>query len=71
MSPTIHPSPAGAQMCADDSPIGAEPLGTTVLAAGFPGAFPRVFPPRDADEATRRAWLASTPWPEVAFAAAR
>jgi len=29
-----------------------------------------LFPPRDADAETRRRWLASSPWPEVVFAAA-
>ena len=40
------------------------------------GAVPRsptaqpLFPPKDADAETRRRWLASSPWPEVVFAAA-
>ena len=29
-----------------------------------------IFPPKDADAETRRRWLASSPWPEVVFAAA-
>ena len=29
-----------------------------------------LFPPRDADEETRRRWLATSPWPEVVFASA-
>ena len=29
-----------------------------------------LFPPKDADAETRRRWLASSPWPEVVFAAA-
>jgi hypothetical protein len=29
---------------------------------------PRLFPPKDADDETRRRWLASSPWPEVVFA---
>lgn len=33
--------------------------------------FQPIFPPPDADNQTRRAWLASTPWPEVLFASAR
>jgi hypothetical protein len=29
-----------------------------------------IFPPKDADAEARRRWLASSPWPEVVFAAA-
>jgi hypothetical protein len=29
-----------------------------------------LFPPRDADADTRRAWLAASPWPEIVFASA-
>jgi hypothetical protein len=29
-----------------------------------------LFPPRDADAAAYRAWVAASPWPEVVFAAA-
>ena len=29
-----------------------------------------LFPPKDADAETRRRWLATSPWPEVVFAAA-
>jgi hypothetical protein len=29
-----------------------------------------IFPPKDADADARRRWLASSPWPEVVFAAA-
>ena len=29
-----------------------------------------LFPPADADAETYRAWLASSPWPEVVFASA-
>ncbi len=29
-----------------------------------------LFPPKDADEETRRRWLATSRWPEVVFAAA-
>ncbi len=29
-----------------------------------------IFPPRDADADTYRAWIAASPWPEVVFAAA-
>jgi hypothetical protein len=31
---------------------------------------PALFPPRDADADTRRAWVASSPWPEIVFASA-
>ena len=34
-----------------------------------PGVQP-LFPPKDADAEARRRWLASSPWPEVVFAAA-
>ncbi len=34
------------------------------------GAPQPLFPPRDADAATYRRWLAASPWPEVVFAAA-
>jgi hypothetical protein len=49
-------------MCADAS----APAGTTSPA---PGVQP-LFPPKDADAEARRRWLASSPWPEVVFAAA-
>lgn len=29
-----------------------------------------IFPPRDADAATYRRWIATSPWPEVVFASA-
>ncbi len=29
-----------------------------------------IVPPRDADAATYRRWIASSPWPEVVFASA-
>ncbi|HHU11338.1 MAG TPA: hypothetical protein GXZ60_15205 [Intrasporangiaceae bacterium] len=60
MSPTTTPSTPGAPSCADTSP----PATTDERVPGL-------FPPKDADEATRRAWLADTPWPEVVFATAR
>jgi hypothetical protein len=34
------------------------------------GAPQPLFPPRDADAATYRRWLAASPWPEVVFASA-
>ncbi|WP_299445534.1 hypothetical protein [uncultured Phycicoccus sp.] len=33
-------------------------------------ASPPLFPPRDADAAAYRRWLAESPWPEVVFASA-
>ena len=48
----------------------AEPsAGSAAPAAAAPGTQP-LFPPRDADTEARRRWLASSPWPEVVFAAA-
>ena len=41
--------------------------------AGLPrlgGLVQSLFPPAGADDDTRRAWLASSPWPEVVFACA-
>ncbi|MGB7820285.1 MAG: hypothetical protein WBL35_16325 [Ornithinibacter sp.] len=32
--------------------------------------FATIFPPRDADDDTYRRWIATSPWPEVVFAAA-
>ena len=43
----------------------ASPTASVSRAAWAP-----LFPPRDADEETRRRWLASSPWPEVVFASA-
>lgn len=53
--------PRGA-MCADAAAV-------PVAAAPAPGGQP-LFPPKDADAEARRRWLASSPWPEVVFAAA-
>jgi hypothetical protein len=52
--------PRGAH-CADAS-------ASSVVAAPGTG-FQPLFPPNDADAETRRRWLASSPWPEVVFAA--
>lgn len=60
MSPTTTPSTPGAPSCADTPPSAAEQEST-----------PGLFPPKDADDATRAAWLATSPWPEVVFATAR
>ena len=60
MQTTTTTDPRGA-LCADASPsAGASPV---------PGVQP-LFPPKDADAEARRRWLASSPWPEVVFAAA-
>jgi len=58
---TTTTDPRGA-LCADAS-------ASSVDAAAGPGVQP-LFPPKDADAETRRRWLASSPWPEVVFAAA-
>jgi hypothetical protein len=54
----VHPSPPapGERPCVD--------TGTSLRTAE------QLFPPRDADEETRRRWLATSRWPEVVFAAA-
>lgn len=61
----IHRSPAGAATCADTS------SGDRAAEHRFPPTFPAIFPPQGADAQTRRAWLATTPWPEVLFSSAR
>jgi len=53
--------PRGAR-CADAS------AQVAALSPGF--RVQPLFPPKDADAETRRRWLASSPWPEVVFAAA-
>ena len=58
-TPTTDPSGA---LCAGAS-------GAAVAASPAPVVQP-LFPPKDADVETRRRWLASSPWPEVVFAAA-
>ncbi len=59
-SPTTSDS-RGA-MCADAT---VRPVATSPGPLGQP-----LFPPKDADADARRRWLASSPWPEVVFAAA-
>ena len=49
-------------LCADAS-------ASSVDRSPTPGGQP-LFPPKDADAEARRRWLASSPWPEVVFAAA-
>ncbi len=71
--------PRGA-LCADvAAPLSAAAhLGAAAqlsAAAHLGAAAPRpvaqpLFPPKDADAEARRRWLASSPWPEVVFAAA-
>ena len=65
MSPTTTHSPIGDVMCRDTPP--PEPVIEPVIEPLFP---PPLFPPRDADAEARRAWLVSSPWPEVVFASA-
>ena len=53
-----------------DAPSASAPTRCRLPSASpAPGAQP-IFPPKDADAETRRRWLASSPWPEVVFAAA-
>ena len=63
---TTHSSGA---LCAGSgpSPAGAEPA-TTPTGRSVPSQ--PLFPPKDADAEARRRWLATSPWPEVVFAAA-
>ena len=49
-------------LCADAS---VSPVAASPAALVQP-----IFPPKDADAEARRRWLASSPWPEVVFAAA-
>lgn len=56
---SVPPTTRRDASCGDASPA-VEP--TRQVAA--------LFPPRDADAETYRAWVASSPWPEVVFAAA-
>ena len=47
----------------------ADATAVPVAASPAPSVQP-LFPPKDADAEARRRWLASSPWPEVVFAAA-
>ncbi|MFL6081277.1 MAG: hypothetical protein ACJ714_15215 [Ornithinibacter sp.] len=47
----------------------SEPSVRRVAASAAPRVQP-IFPPKDADAEARRRWLATSPWPEVVFAAA-
>ena len=63
------------QTPAPTDPRGALCVDTTApLVASAPAPVAQVaqpiFPPKDADAEARRRWLASSPWPEVVFAAA-
>ena len=70
--------PRAAKEATVQTPTTTDPLAAlcaepAVLASGemspSPAAQP-LFPPKDADAEARRRWLASSPWPEVVFAAA-
>lgn len=52
-----------AALCAEPAMPASGTLSPTVSAQPL-------FPPKDADAEARRRWLASSPWPEVVFAAA-
>lgn len=58
MSETDRPTPTGDGRC----PAQPAPEHGSLLVG--------LVPPRDADRETYRAWLASSPWPEVVFASA-
>lgn len=58
--PTTTDSRGG--LCADAA--------ATPAAASAERLVQPIFPPKDADAEARRRWLASSPWPEVVFAAA-
>ena len=51
---------------------GASPAGAAPATSPAPRSLPGqpLFPPKDADAEARRRWLATSPWPEVVFAAA-
>lgn len=61
MQTTATTDPRGTR-CAD------LPAAAATTRLGGPAA--ALFPPKDADAETRRRWVASSPWPEVVFAAA-
>ena len=61
MQTPVQPRPQRDASCAD--PVSRTSLGVTPVRAPL-------FPPRDADEETRRRWIAASPWPEVVFASA-
>ena len=56
------------------APTAASPAGAAAAPASAPAgrSLPGqpLFPPKDADAEARRRWLATSPWPEVVFAAA-
>ena len=53
---------SGGALCADAA--------VRPVAASLAPSVQPLFPPKDADAEARRRWLASSPWPEVVFAAA-
>ncbi|MCA1781121.1 MAG: hypothetical protein ABR500_14975 [Dermatophilaceae bacterium] len=57
---TLHATDPAERMCSQASGAGADSVSSIAV----------LFPPRDADADTRRAWLADSPWPEVVFASA-
>ncbi len=59
MQTTVPPVPHRDASCAD-----------ATAAPSAAGHRAPLFPPRDADAETYRAWIAASPWPEVVFAAA-
>ena len=64
MQTSVQPLTPRDAACADASAAGVS------AAAAVPAAHTSLFPPKDADAEARRRWLASSPWPEVVFAAA-
>ncbi len=59
MQTPVPPVPRRDASCAD-----------AIAAPAVAGQRAPLFPPRDADAETYRAWIAASPWPEVVFAAA-
>lgn len=69
MPTSVQPAPRRDAACAAASPAGDVPGAVPPAPTPRPAPAP-LFPPRDADAETRRRWLATSPWPEVVFAAA-
>ena len=64
MQTSVQPLTPRDAACADGAGAGLP------AAAAAPAAPPSQLPPQDADPPARRRWLATSPWPEVVFAAA-
>ena len=64
MQTSVQPLTPRDAACADGAGAGLP------AAAAAPAAYTSLFPPKDADAEARRRWLATSPWPEVVFAAA-